>query len=840
MFIHVGVQAVSPPTFAKTAQRWGTLSLGDTESMKRINKVAILGAGTMGARIAAHFANAGVPSYLLDIVAPGNANRNSVAAAGLEAAKKSKPAAFMDGSLARLVTIGNFEDDLPRLAEVDWIIEAIVEKLDIKRDLLKRVEAIRKPGTIVTSNTSGLPIKKIVERFSDDFRRCWFGTHFFNPPRYMRLLEIIPTPETDPVCIAAVTQFADTHLGKGIVFAKDTPNFIANRIGMFSVMNVMRLMQEMDLSIEEVDALTGQVLGWPKSATFRTIDMVGLDILANVAGNMQNASDERSDLKLPSFVPQMLQRKWLGDKTKGGFYKKLKSGDGKEDDRLALDWRTLEYRPRQKPKLPSLEMAKSVEETGERLRMLLGASAGEGSAPAGGTDKVGAFLWAVLSELWTYCANRISEISDSVVEIDRAMRLGFNWEMGPFELWDAAGVAQTVARMKADGKPVAANAEKLISSGNNAWYSDDPKSKSRRAYFDLASLTYEPLEIPAGVWSVEIAKKSNGVVKKNSGASLIDIGDGVGCIEFHAKMNSIGTDIVQLITQTLKSGGPGENFEAFVITNDATNFSVGANLMLLLMSIQEEEWDDVDLAIRSFQGMTQAIKFSPQPVVVAPFGLTLGGGAEISLHAPALQPHAELYIGLVEIGVGLLPGGGGCKEMLLRAVDSAVSIRSGGRGESVELMEAMKKAFETVATAKVATSAHEARGLGFLGESDLITMNRARVLTDAKSRALELVRSGYEPPQPRQDIPAPGENILAALKLGVHLMRQGDYISDHEVKIATKVAEVLCGGAVSPGTPVSEQYILDLEREAFKSLCGERKTQERIQFTLKTGKTLRN
>ena len=809
--------------------------------MKQIHRVAILGAGTMGARIAAHFANAGVPSYLLDIVATGNANRNSVAAAGLEAAKKSKPAAFMDSSLARLVTIGNFEDDLSRLADVDWIIEAVVENLEIKRALLKKVKAIRKPGTIVTTNTSGLPINKIAEGFSDDFRRCWFGTHFFNPPRYMRLLEIIRTPETDPACVDVVTQFADTHLGKGIVFAKDTPNFIANRIGTFSVMNVMRLMREMDLSIEEVDALTGTILGWPKSATFRTIDLVGLDILANVAGNMQNIRDERSDFKLPEFFQQMLQRKWLGDKTKGGFYKKQKSGEGKEDARLALDWKTLEYRPRQKPKFPSLEMAKNLEETGARLRMLLGTSAGGGSASgAGKADKASEFLWAVLSDLWTYCTNRIPEISDSIVEIDRAMRLGFNWEMGPFELWDAAGVEQTVERMKREGKPVAANVERLISSGNSSWYSDDPHSKSRRAYFDLASGTYKSLEIPAGVWSVEIAKKSNGVVKKNPGASLVDIGDGVGCIEFHSKMNSIGTDIVQLITQTLKTGGPGENFDAFVITNDATNFSVGANLMLLLMSIQEEEWEDVDLAIRSFQGMTQAIKFSPKPVVVAPFGLTLGGGAEISLHAPALQPHAELYIGLVEVGVGLLPGAGGCKEMLLRAVDSATSIRSGGRGESVELMEALKKAFETVATAKVATSAHEARGLGFLRESDRITMNRDRVLTDAKARALEMVRSGYEPPQPRTEIAVPGENILAALKLGVHLMRQGDYISDHEVKISTKVAEVLCGGAFSPGTPVSEQYILDLEREAFKSLCGEKKTQERIQFTLKTGKTLRN
>jgi 3-hydroxyacyl-CoA dehydrogenase len=412
--------------------------------------------------------------------------------------------------------------------------------------------------------------------------------------------------------------------------------------------------------------------------------------------------------------------------------------------------------------------------------------------------------------------------------------------LGPFELWDAAGVEATVERMKKEDRPIAANAEQLLASGKKTWYLDDPKATSGRAYFDLKTVNYDPVEVPSGVWSVEVAKKANGVVKKNSGASLVDLGDGVACIEFHSKMNTIGSDIVQLISQTLKPGGAGDAFDAFVITNDATNFSVGANLMLLLMSIQEEEWDDVDLAIRTFQGMTQAIKFSPKPVVAAPFGLTLGGGTEISLHAAALQPHAELYMGLVEVGVGLLPGAGGCKEMLLRAVDSAESIRPGGRGESVELMEAMKKIFETIGTAKVATSAHEARGLGFLRNSDSITMNRERVLGDAKSRALEMVRSGYEPPQPRADIPAPGENIFAALKMGVYLMRQAEYITEYEVKLATKIAEVLCGGNVTPGTPVSEQYILDLEREGFKSLCGEKKTQERIQYTLKTGKTLRN
>ncbi|HEY4905325.1 MAG TPA: 3-hydroxyacyl-CoA dehydrogenase NAD-binding domain-containing protein [Candidatus Sulfotelmatobacter sp.] len=810
--------------------------------MKRINKIAVLGAGTMGARIAAQFANAGVPSLLLDIVPPGTdaSARNKIAATGLEAAKKSKPAAFMDPSLARLVSIGNFEDDLKKLAEVDWVIEAVVENLDIKRSLLKKIEAIVKPGTIITTNTSGLPVGKIAEGFSEDFRQAWFGTHFFNPPRYMRLLELIPTPDADRALIDAVSHFCDVRLGKGVVMAKDTPNFIGNRIGTFSVLNVMRLMQEMDLTIEDVDALTGQAVGWPKSATFRTIDLVGLDILGHVVSNMTaNVHDERSDLRLPGFFMQMVDHKWLGDKTKGGFYKKAKIGDGKEDERLALNWKTLEYHPRQKPKFAALDMAKNVEDTGARLRMMLGMDSGSQKG-----DKAGAFLWSLLSDLWTYSANRVPEISDSIVEIDRAMRLGFNWELGPFELWDATGVEATVARMKKEGKPVAKNVEKLLAAGQKSWYADESKAASGRKFWQLTTGDRQPVEVPVGVWSVAVAKKSNGVVKKNSGASLVDLGDGVGCIEFHSKMNSLGTDIVGFISQILKPNSPGDNFDAFVITNDATNFSVGANLMLLLMSAQEEEWDDVDLAIRQFQGMTQAIKFSTKPVVVGAFGLCLGGGTEISLHAAARQPHAELYTGLVEVGVGLLPGGGGCKEILLRAVDSAASAHGKSSAESlvgsVEMLEAMKRAFETIATAKVATSAQEARGLGFLSGGDRITMNRERVLSDAKARALELVRAGYESPVPRTDIPAPGENLLAALKMGVHLMRQGDYITDYEVKLGHKIAEVLCGGNVTPGTPVSEQYILDLEREGFKSLCGEKKTQERIQFTLKTGKTLRS
>ncbi|HUO61227.1 MAG TPA: 3-hydroxyacyl-CoA dehydrogenase NAD-binding domain-containing protein [Candidatus Acidoferrales bacterium] len=801
---------------------------------KRIEKVAVLGAGTMGSRIAAHLANAGIPSILLDIVPPDadGATRNKFAVNGLEGAKKSKPAAFFEPGLARLVTIGNFEDDLKLLATCDWVIEAVVEDLTIKRVLLEKVAAVVRPGTIVTTNTSGLPVAQISEGFSPEFRRNWFGTHFFNPPRYMRLLEIIPTPDSDKAAMDAIAYFCDVRLGKGIVYAKDTPNFIANRIGTFSVLNVMRLMQEMDFSVEDIDALTGSAVGWPKSATFRTIDMVGLDVLGHVVANMaKNTTDERSDLKIPEFYNHMLAKKLLGDKTKAGFYKKERSAEGEK--RLALDWKTGEYRPASRPKFPSLEVAKNIESLSERVRTLIGVDGGK-------LDKAGQFLWTALSELWIYAANRIPEISDNVVEIDRAMRMGFNWELGPFELWDAAGVEKTVEKMKAEGRPVPANVEKLLASGAKSWYQDAKEARSGRRYFDLASGAYKDVEVPEGVWSVTVAKKSNGVAKQNAGASLVDLGDGVGCIEFHSKMNSLGGDILQLVQQTLKPGGPGDNFDAFVITNDAANFSVGANIMMLLMSIQEGEWDDVDFAIRQFQNMTQTIKFSAKPVVAAPFGMALGGGCEINLHAPARQPHAELYMGLVEVGVGLLPGGGGCKEMTLRAVDAASSIRPDGRGESVELMEGMKKSFENIAMAKVSMSAYEARNLGYLSRADDITMNRERVLSDAKAKALEMARAGYKAAVPRTDIPAPGENVLATLKLGVHLMRQGEFITDHEVKIGNKIAEVLCGGPVSPGTPVSEQYLLDLEREGFKSLCGERKTQERIQHMLKTGKALRN
>jgi 3-hydroxyacyl-CoA dehydrogenase len=803
-----------------------------------IRKVAVLGAGTMGSRIAAHFANAGIPVVLLDIVpggaAPGErAARDRVVNGALEALQKSKPAAFFDPKSARLITTGNFEDDLKLLADCDWIIEAVAENLGIKRALLAKVEAVRRKDAIVTTNTSGLPIGQIAEGMPDEFRRNWFGTHFFNPPRYMRLLEIIPTPEADPAAIAAVEQFADQRLGKAIVFAKDTPNFVANRIGTFALMNAIRVMQSMDLTIEQVDALTGSALGWPKTGTFRLADMVGLDVLGHVVKNFESrVSDERSDVRWPEFAEQMLQRKWLGDKSGQGFYKKSK-GERGEEARLGLDWKTLEYRSSERAKFAPLEAAKNVESPPERIKMLL---AGDPKK-----DPAAAFYWQILPELWNYAAYRVPEISNDIAGIDLAMKAGFNWELGPFELWDAAGVPETVTHMKAAGITMAPAVEKLLAGGHTSWYREDPAVPSGRLVFDAEARTFVPVKVAEGVLSAQVLKKSRGVVSKNHGASLIDLGDGIACIEFHTKMNAIGEDIVSFVTQTLKPGSqPLASFDGFVVAGDGTNFSVGANLMQLLLAVQEQEWDEIDLMVRAFQRMTQLIKYCPHPVVAAPFGMCLGGGAEICLRAAARQANAELYIGLVETGVGLVPAGGGCKEMTLRAVDRAASIREGGRGESVELMESLRRNFETIAMAKVSTSAAEARQLGFLSPSDGITMNRDRLIADAKVKARLMADAGYAPPVPRSDIPAPGENVLASFKMGVLMMREGEYISDHDVKVANWVANVLCGGKVTPGVPVTEQYLLDLEREAFLSLCGEKKTQERIAFTLKTGKPLRN
>jgi 3-hydroxyacyl-CoA dehydrogenase len=817
------------------------------EAHRQINKVAVLGAGTMGSRIAAHVANAGVPVVLLDMVPPGTAGdakpaeRNKFVLSAMDGLKKSKPAAFFSADSARLITLGNFDDDMALIAGCDWIIEVVAENLEIKRNLLAKVLQHRKPGTITTTNTSGLPIAEIVAGLDEDLQKHWFGTHFFNPPRYMRLLEIIPTPISSAEDIAVVSHFCDQRLGKAIVHSFDQPNFIANRIGTFSMGNAIRLMMAQGLTIEEVDALTGSPLGWPKTGTFRLGDLVGVDVLAHVAMNFSaqaaKIKDERQDVTLASFISKMLENKWLGDKAKQGFYKKEgKDAEGR-DLRHVLDWQTLDYKPSTRPKFPALEMAKPMESTAARIKQLLHAD------PA--KDKAAAFYWPLLTELFTYAANRLSsdgsQPAQDIVAIDTAMKTGFNWELGPFEMMDAAGVRETTDKMLAQGKAVSPNVEALLKAGGETWYKDDASTPSGRQFFDPLVGSYKPVPVAEGVSSFTTIKKAKGVYKKNPGASVVDLGNGVGGIELHSKMNALGGDIVSLITQTLKpSSDSVRDFSSFVITGDSSNFSVGANLMQLLLSVQEEEWDEVEMAVRQFQNMTQAIKFCPRPVVVAPYGMCLGGGVEIALHAAARQPHAELYMGLVEAGVGLIPGGGGCKEMVLKTIEAGSSIRPDARGEGVEIFEALKKNFETIAKATVSTSAVEARGLGFLKASDAITMNRERLLSDAGMRAAALAEAGYTAPTPRTDIPAPGENALATLKLAVWTLREGQFISDHDAKVANWVAYALCGGKVSPGTLVSEQYLLDLEREAFLSLCGENKTQERIAFTLKTGKPLRN
>jgi 3-hydroxyacyl-CoA dehydrogenase len=796
----------------------------------------------MGSRIAAHIGNAGVPVILLDRVPPGTASgasrqeRNQFAVAALDALKKSKPAAFYVPENARFITLGNFDDDLALVADCDWIIEAVAEDLDIKCSLLLKVQQHLRPGAVVTTNTSGLPIVDIAARLPGDLKPHFFGTHFFNPPRYMRLLEIIPGEETDPADVVTITRFCDQRLGKTVVRSHDTPNFIANRIGTFSMSNAIRLMQDQGLSIEEVDVLTGSALGWPRTGTFRLGDMVGIDVLAHVAENFEAQAarirDERTDVTLAPFIGKLIEKKWLGDKTGQGFYKREgKDAEGR-DLRLVLDWQTLDYKPGVRPKFPALDMSKNVETAAARIPQLLHADASK--------DKAAAFYWPLLTELFTYSANRIPEIADNIVEVDRAMKTGFNWELGPFEMFDAAGVRATTAKMRAAGAPIAANVEKLLAAGES-WYKDDPTVPGGRLFFDPVTGNYMPVPVAEGVTSLVAIRKAHGVVRKNPGASVIDLGQGVAAIELHSKMNALGDDIVSLITQALKpSSQQVADFEAFVITGESANFSVGANLMQLLLTIQDEEWDEVELAVRAFQKMTQMIKFCPRPVVVAPYGMCLGGGTEISLHAAARQPHAELYMGLVEAGVGLVPGGGGCKEMVLRSIDAGSSIRPDARGEGVEIFEALKKSFETIAKATVSTSAAEARSLGFLRTSDNITVNRDRLLTDARLRARAIADAGYAAPIPRIDIPAPGESVLATLKLAVWTMRQGQFISDHDAKVANWIAYALCGGKATPGTLVSEQYLLDLEREAFLSLCGEKKTQERIAFTLKTGKPLRN
>ena len=804
---------------------------------RRIEKAVVLGAGTMGARIAALFANSGLPCTLLDIVPPGLPQdapadaRNKIVRAGLDAAKKAKPAAFFTASLADRIAIGNFDDDLAGCAEADWIIEVVAENLDIKKNLLARVAQLRKPGAIVTTNTSGLPVHLIAEGMSEEFQQHWAGTHFFNPPRYLKLVELIPGPKTSPDVIATLGEFCDRRLGKGVVVAKDTPNFIANRIGTFSMLNALRLMGSLGMTVEEVDACTGPVIGQPKSATFRTADIVGLDVLLHVVKNIYEtvSNDEsRAMYRVPVLVEEMARRGWLGDKTGQGFYQRVK-GDG-EKEILTLDVNTMEYRPRQKARFPSLENAKTIEDTTERLRALI-VPVLEGQK----TDKAQQFLWGLLSETCLYAARRVPEISDHVADVDRAMRWGFAWELGPFQLIDAIGVKAFAAGVQKEGRSLPPVLEKVLANGRQGFYESQ---KGATTVFDLTTGAATKVEEPKGVIILKSLKDASREVERNSAASLIDLGDGVVCCEFHSKMNAIGADLIAMIHKGLKR--LDSDFDAMVIANQAVNFSVGANLMLVLVAAQEQEWEELHLAVKQFQNANLAIKYAPKPVVVAPQGMALGGGCEVSLHGARIQAAAESYLGLVEAGVGLIPGGGGSKEMLIRANE-----HSGG--EDLDLFHALRPVFETLAMAKVGTSAEECRDLGFLRREDGVSMNRDRLVADAKEAALALARGGYKPPAASwqegaqtTQIKVLGEQFLSGAKMAVHLLLRGGYASEHDAHVARKLANILAGGPLSAPQMVSEQYVLDLEREAFVSLCGEKKTQERIAHTLKTGKPLRN
>jgi 3-hydroxyacyl-CoA dehydrogenase len=786
-----------------------------------IRSVAVLGAGTMGAQIAAHFANADTPALLLDVTA-------DAARQGLERARKLKPDPFFTPDTWRLVTTGSFDADLHRIHDCDWIIEAVVEQLDIKQGLLQRVDAARRPGSIVSSNTSGIPIAALAEGRSDDFRKHWLGTHFFNPPRYLRLLEVIPTPETLPEIVNIVARFADHRLGKGVVIAKDSPNFIGNHIGLYAFMRTLARVAAGEYTIEEVDAITGPPLGRPKSATFRTMDIAGLDVLGHVVGNLRVRLGDApgSDVwSVPPFVARMLERGMTGEKAGQGFYRREKDASG-ESQILTLDPATLTYRPRQHPRLPSIDAGASITDVRERVRTLFGAS-----------DNAGRFLRDTLAPTLVYTAMVAPSIAHSPDDVDRVMRWGFGWELGPFELIDAIGIERLLDAVRETNPD-------LLQGPAEAGHYVQESGDVHEGAETLPPLIDEALKrggrmrqtavLPPGAPDLQIlrsAKERSGVVKKNAGASLVDLGDGVLCVEFHSKMNVVGGDTIQMLQAGVREAE--RNFAALVVGNEAQNFSAGANLMLLLLEAQEGNWEDIDAMVRAFQQATMSLRFAGVPVVVAPAGLTLGGGCEISLHGDRVHAAAETYMGLVEVGVGLIPAGGGTKEMVARAIENAPP-------GTTDWLPPVQRAFETIAFAKVSSSAPDAQRLGYLRPIDSFTMNVERLLSDAKARALQRVKEGYHPPPPRSNIPVGGDTVLAPLKLGIHLAWRAGRISDHDAVVGRKLAAVMAGGQLPHVSTVTEQELLDLEREAFLGLIGERKTLERIQHTLKTGKPLRN
>lgn len=802
------------------------------DMVRKIKKVAVLGAGVMGAPIAGHLANVGIPSLLLDIVPPklsleeekkgltmkDPAFRNRLALSGKEKLLKARPPALAIPELARLIEVGNFEDHLPRLAEADWIIEAVVENLTIKQELLRKVAGVRRPATIVSSNTSGIPIREIVSGMPLEFRQHFLGTHFFNPPRYMRLLEIISLPETRPDVIQFMGEFGERVLGKGVVYANDTPNFIANRIGAFGLLNSIRAMVEKGLTIPEVDAITGPAMGRPKTASFRTLDLVGLDTFAHVARNLyeNTAGDESREIfHVPEFIQKMIANQWLGNKTGQGFYKEIQQGDRKEY--LALDYKTLEYHPAPKIQYASLEAAKAALDLANKMKALIQSN-----------DQAGSYAWQVLSDTLLYAARRIPEIAGDIVNIDKAMKWGFNWEWGPFEIWDAIGVEESVGRMEKEGKALCPLVEKVLATPQKSFY---VKKEGRLSFFDLKTESYQPL--PENPWIIILSslKERKKVIQSNLGASLVDLGDGVACLEFHTYMNTIGLEIIEMIHESLRI--VERDFLGMVIGNHGPNFSVGANLLLIAGEIIRSNWTGIEKAVKSFQDATMSLKYFEKPVVAAPRGMTLGGGCEICLSAHRIRAALETYMGQVEMGVGLIPAAGGNKEVYLRCIEGIPD------GVTVDLLPFLRKAFENIALARVATSAEEARKLSFLRPADKITANVDHLLFDAKQTVLAMVQEGFRPPRPRL-IPVLGDGGRAAVKYLVHTMRQGGYITEYEEFLAGKLAYVLTGGNVLNGALVTEQHLLDIEREVFVSLCGQKKTQERITHMLKTNQPLRN
>ena len=794
----------------------------------QIHKVAVIGSGVMGSTIAAHLANAGIPSLLLDIVpskittkeeAAGltledRSVRNSIAQINKGKLLKMNPAPFLVPEFADRIEVGNLSDDLGRLSEVDWVIEVVVERLDIKVDLFKKVAAAVRPGTIVTSNTSGISLKSMVERLPSSFTQYFLGTHFFNPPRYMKLLEIIPGPNTDPDVMSFLCKFGERVLGKGVVMAKDTPNFIANRIGAIGSPVLLKEMLRLELTVDEVDALTGPVLGRPRSASFRTIDLVGLDTFVHSNNNVANGvPEEKDNFVLPEFIGTMLSNNWLGDKTKQGFYKKSKGSKCKVIE--VLDVKTMTYGPQKKVNFASLEKAKAAKGLPEKLRTLMGG------------DDVGAeFAWNILKPSLLYAATIVKEIADDITAVDEAMRWGYNWEMGPFELWDALGVKVTADRIVAEGGTLPPLVKDLLAKGEKSFY--QLTQTGQTAYYDGG--TYHQKAVSPYTVSLKQAHKEGKVITGNAGASLIDLGDGVACLEFHSPSNSIGADILNMIHKSLEE--VQKNYLGLVIGNQGKNFCVGANLMQILLEAEEENWDELDFSVRQFQNGTMALKYAKKPVVAAPFGMTLGGGAEICLHSHAIQASSETYMGLVELGVGLIPGGGGTKEMAVRAMEGVLP------GIQVAPDYFFAKRFEAVAMAQVSTGAEKARQLGFLRDHDRYSMNPEHIIMDAKARVIDLARN-FRPNLPTK-VKIGGAGVRATLEVALYGMRQGNYISDYDMYLGKKLAYAMTGGDRPAGMLVDEQYLLDVEREAFMSLVGEAKTQDRIRYMLAKGKPLRN